>query len=71
MLPHKDKQTKINDLLIDLKLEKRILNIENLVPQESAEELESLLEQVNYSLVFPNLNQRLEQSTQFLSNVLQ
>jgi polysaccharide pyruvyl transferase WcaK-like protein len=71
VLPHKDKQTKINDLLIDLKLEKRILNIENLVPQESAEELESLLEQVNYSLVFPNLNQRLEQSTQFLSNVLQ
>lgn len=71
VLPHKDKKVKINDLLNDIKLEKRILNIKDLTIQDSTGKLDSLLEPVNYSLAFQKLNQKLQQSTEFLSTVLQ
>ena len=71
VVSRKDKNIKINDLLVDIKLEERILNINNLGDGESSEQLDALLEPVDYSQSFQILNQKLEQSTQFLSSLLQ
>jgi Polysaccharide pyruvyl transferase. len=71
VVSRKDKNIKINDLLVDIKLEERILNINNLGDGESPEQLDALLEPVDYSQSFQILNQKLEQSTQFLSSLLQ
>ena len=71
VVSRKDKNIKINDLLVDIKLEERILNINNLGDGESSEQLDALLEPVDYSQSFQILNQKLKQSTQFLSSLLQ
>lgn len=71
VLHREAKYIKIDDLLIDLGLEKRVLKTDDLAKQNFTKNLNNLLEPIDYLPAFQYLNNKLDQSTKFLSTVFQ